>query len=98
MSQHAADTPGVNAAVDWILGQVPANSARGGLEINLRGALLAIAWEREERSNRMVFVFGSQSGADAFEAFLPKLAPAIRRGYREQAGVHIEDILAGVAS
>jgi hypothetical protein len=95
MSQHAADTPGVKAAVNWILGQVPAN---GGLEINLRGALLAIAWEREGRSSRMVFVFGSQAGADAFEGFLPKLAPAIRRGYREQAGVHIEDILAGVAS
>jgi hypothetical protein len=98
MSQHAADTPGVKAAVNWILGQVPANSARGGIEINLRGALLAIAWERAEGSSRMVFVYGSQAGADAFEGFLPKLAPVIRRGYREQAGVHIEDILAGVAS
>jgi hypothetical protein len=92
MSQHAADTPGVKAAVDWILRQVPDNA---GLAINLRGALLAIAWERE---NRMVFVYGSQAGADAFEGFLPKLAPVIRRGYREQAGVYIEDILAGVAS
>jgi hypothetical protein len=46
----------------------------------------------------MVFVYGSQAGADAFEGFLPKLAPVIRRGYREQAGVYIEDILAGVAS
>jgi hypothetical protein len=92
MSQHSADTPGVKAAVDWLLRQEPAN---GGLEINLRGALLAIAWER---GNRMVFVYGSQAGADAFEGFLPVLGPVIRRGYREQAGVHIEDILAGVAS
>jgi hypothetical protein len=92
MSQHSADTPGVKAAVDWILRQVPDNA---GLEINLRGALLAIAWER---GNRMVFVYGSQAGADAFEGFLPVLGPVIRRGYREQAGVHIEDILAGVAS
>ena len=92
MSTLAADTPGVRAAVDWILSQVPDNA---GLEINLRGALLAIAWER---GNRMVFVYGSQAGADAFEGFLPVLGPVIRRGYREQAGVHIEDILAGVAS
>ena len=92
MSQHSADTPGVKAAVGWLLSQVPANA---GLEINLRGALLAIAWER---GNRMVFVYGSQAGADAFEGFLPVLGPVIRRGYREQAGVHIEDILAGVAS
>lgn len=95
MSQHSADTPGVKAAVNWILGQAPRN---GGLEINLRGALLAIAWEREGGSSRMVFVFGTQAGADAFEGFLPVLAPVIRRGYRDQARVYIDDILAGVAS
>jgi hypothetical protein len=95
MSQHAADTPGVKAAVNWILGQVPAN---GGLEINLRGALRAIAWERDGRENRMVFVYATQQGADAFEGFLPVLAPVIRRGYREQAGVEIAEILAGVLS
>jgi hypothetical protein len=92
MSQHSADTPGVKAAVDWLLSQVPANA---GLEINLRGALLAIAWER---GNRMVFVYATQQGADAFEGFLPVLAPVIRRGYREQAGIEISEILAGVLS